>query len=239
MKTIVTKTEAARKLIAEAFKKHRKISVACSFSNVFLPHLARSVAPNIPIFSVMTPYMPQETFEYLVKVNHKYNFNPKVYMIAEEKEYYSEYLFKNGIRTILLPRDDFERESFEGEKETGKRMFEKHPLECCRLLKVVPTRLAISNLDAWISGLRIPENHQAIELKEGRAKYNPLLTWDEIDIWKYLAIHNLPVHPYFAKGYRSLGCDCCSGMIDDDEPQRSGRWAKTENRGRSCGLEKL
>ncbi len=235
MNTIVTKIKAAQTQILVAHRMGADIAVVCSFKNVVLPYLARSVVPDIPIISIMTPFTPRETFEHLVETNRRYNFNPTVYMVKEKEERFSKYLIENGIRLITLPRNDFEKEDYEIEKSSGRKLYKKNPKECCRLLKIVPLELAIADLSVWISGLRTPENHREVEVSMHRTKYNPLLNWKEIDIWKYLAINNLPVHPYFAMGYRSWGCACCSELIDDDAPPRSGLWRDTNNCGGDCG----
>jgi phosphoadenosine phosphosulfate reductase len=50
----------------------------------------------------------------------------------------------------------------------------------------------------------------------------------------YIREHNLPAHPLFEKGYRSIGCKPCTRAVRIDEDERAGRWdgkGKTE-----CGL---
>jgi phosphoadenosine phosphosulfate reductase len=46
--------------------------------------------------------------------------------------------------------------------------------------------------------------------------------------------HNLPRHPLYEKGYRSVGCAPCTIAIGANEDERAGRWA---GRGKvECGL---
>ncbi|MHA1221255.1 MAG: phosphoadenosine phosphosulfate reductase family protein, partial [Candidatus Heimdallarchaeota archaeon] len=115
------------------------------------------------------------------------------------------------------------------------------PDECCRILKVEPTKEAVKNLDAWICGLRNTEgrtrkDYKEIENKGGLFKINPILNWTELDIWRYIAINNIPVHPYYAKGYRSLGCEPCTILISDDALEREGRWVGTSKCCGECGI---
>ena len=235
MNTIVTKIRAAREFISKANEKHLgHIAVACSFSNIVLPHLARSVIPDIPIFSVLTPYMPIETFKYFVDMDKRYNFNTTVYMVKDTfLNNLISYIGKE--RTTVISSEEFELKYQETKRATGQELYDANWKECCRLLKLVPQSMAVQDLDAWISGLRIPSKHQPIEKRGSLLEYMPLLNWKEIDIWKYMAIFGIPVHPYYAMGYRSLGCEPCSAIIDDDAPERDGRWQNVENCGGECG----
>ena len=49
-------------------------------------------------------------------------------------------------------------------------------------------------------------------------RIHPLLSWEEIDVWRYIQRENIPVvNLYFAKNgkrYRSLGCAPCTGTVD-------------------------
>lgn len=51
-------------------------------------------------------------------------------------------------------------------------------------------------------------------------RIHPLLQWTEIDIWRYIERHNIPVVPlYFSKKgmrYRSLGCAPCTFPVVSD-----------------------
>jgi phosphoadenosine phosphosulfate reductase len=117
-----------------------------------------------------------------------------------------------------------------------------NPDECCRLLKVEPTRRAIEELglDAWITGLRKDEgntrnNYRVIEKHNcGLVKVNPILNWSETDIWRYHAVKHLPVNPLYMQGYRSLGCLKCSKPHTEQE--RGGRWQGTTKQGGECGI---
>ena len=69
-----------------------------------------------------------------------------------------------------------------------------NPDECCRLLKVEPTKQAIKELklSAWIAGLRRDEGHTRTDYKEFEfykcdlgedlVKVNPIIHWSEVDV---------------------------------------------------------
>ena len=111
------------------------------------------------------------------------------------------------------------------------------PNLCCFLNKVQPMQKALKDMKAWISGIRrdqtsVRAHAKILELQDdGLLKINPLLNWTKADVKKYSEQHNLPSHPLFEKGYRSIGCAPCTVAIGLNDDERAGRWAgrgKTE-----------
>jgi phosphoadenosine phosphosulfate reductase len=122
----------------------------------------------------------------------------------------------------------------------GRDLYDHDPDLCCYLRKVQPMQKAMKTVRAWVSGIRRDQtanrhNAKIIELEhDGLVKINPLLNWTRQDIENYIREHNLPTHPLFEKGYRSIGCKPCTRAVRLDEDERAGRWSgkgKTE-----CGL---
>jgi phosphoadenosine phosphosulfate reductase len=65
-----------------------------------------------------------------------------------------------------------------------------------------------------------------LELQEdGLIKINPLLNWKMADVNRYIEEHDLPRHPLYEKGYRSIGCAPCTVAIGENDDERAGRWA--------------
>jgi phosphoadenosine phosphosulfate reductase len=108
---------------------------------------------------------------------------------------------------------------------------------CCGAAKVDALERALSDVDAWITGIRreqAPTRAAAPKLerdeKRGIWKLNPLADWSEKDVWRYIFEHDLPYHPLHDQGYASIGCAPCTRPGGG----RDGRWAgedKTE-----CGI---
>lgn len=195
-------------LVRDAVEKYPKIGVACSFGkdSAVVVHLAQIVKKDIHVFAVMTRFKPKETFEYKDMLIKEWNLNLK--------EYSSD---------VEIPEE----------------LYKTDPDECCRLLKVEPTKEAVKDMDCWICGLRSTEgrtrtDYEEIEFKGGLVKLNPILTWTEVDIWKYMAVNKIPVHPLYLQGYRSLGCSPCSNP--GGELERDGRWKGTSKCGGECGI---
>ncbi len=108
---------------------------------------------------------------------------------------------------------------------------------CCGQAKVDALERALSDVDAWITGIRreqAPTRARSPKLerdpKRDIWKVNPLADWSEKDLWRYIHHHNLPYHPLHDRGYGSIGCAPCTQPGEG----RDGRWAgqdKTE-----CGI---
>jgi phosphoadenosine phosphosulfate reductase len=108
---------------------------------------------------------------------------------------------------------------------------------CCSAAKVAGLETALSDVDAWITGIRRDQastraETAKFELDERRriVKLNPLADWTEKDVWTYIFKHDLPYNPLHDQGYDSIGCASCTLPGNG----RDGRWAgldKTE-----CGI---
>jgi len=222
MNTIVSKTKEAKDLIRESVAKWEdEIGIFCSFGkdSMVALHLALQINPDIKVISVMTRFKPKETFEYLARIQRDWKINLEVFTSHEKVP-------------DDLPLTD--------------------PDECCRINKEEPTKEALHDFAAWITGLRRTEgrtrtdfryveetSREYLDEKGIITKINPILDWYEVDIWKYIAIHQIPVHPWYAQGYRSLGCEPCSHLVNDNETERAGRWLDTSKCGGECGIHTM
>jgi phosphoadenosine phosphosulfate reductase len=111
---------------------------------------------------------------------------------------------------------------------------------CCAVRKVAPLDHALSDKDAWMTGLRRTEattrRHTPVVSLDSRGlvKVCPIATWTDADVDRYVAEHDIIVNPLQHDGYPSIGCWPCTDRVVDGSDPRSGRWAgsgKTE-----CGL---
>jgi phosphoadenosine phosphosulfate reductase len=108
---------------------------------------------------------------------------------------------------------------------------------CCSEAKVDALERALSDMDAWITGIRREQaasRATAAKLehddRRGIWKFNPLADWDEKDLWRYIHKHDLPYHPLHDQGYASIGCAPCTQPGEG----REGRWAGQDKM--ECGI---
>lgn len=156
--------------------------------------------------------------------------NIPVFALLSNTEFPETYEF---IRTVViayhLNYTEYSYKQKEGEK-------------CCGAPKVEAAKIALKNYDAWLSGVRKTEgitraNFHYVEDKNGLVKINPILDFTEIDIWRYLALNQIPINPIYKKGYRSLSCSRCSSPeVDETETEREGRWKGTPDHRGECGI---
>jgi len=206
------KVERSRQLIALACEQYGSgLVVANSLGkdSVAVWHLAKSVSADIRGFIVTTRCKPPETVQFMREEIARY---PELQVFRNDAE---------------IPED----------------LHRTDPDRCCDLLKVEPTRWAIEQMGVtcWVTGLRCTEGRTRTDFKEveerdpGLIKLNPILIWHEREVWQYLALHQVPVNPLYAKGYRSLGCAPCTRItVSSDE--RAGRWIGTSKCGGECGI---
>lgn len=156
--------------------------------------------------------------------------NIPVFSILSNTEFPETYAFiREMVIRYHLNYTEYNYEQVEGEK-------------CCGRPKVEKTMIALQAYDAWISGIRSTEgitraHFQPVEEKQGLVKINPILQFTELDIWRYIALYQVPVNPMYAHGYRSLSCARCSSKEEDEaESERAGRWKGTPDAGGECGI---
>lgn len=206
------KVERSLELIRQAYKEYGDgLVVANSLGkdSVAVWHLVKTVSTDIPGFIVTTRFKPPETIKFM----------------EEQIARYPE---------LLVFRND---------ANVPDKLYLTNPDRCCDILKVEPTQRAVEqmNVACWVTGLRCTEGRTRTDFKEveqrdpGLIKLNPILVWYEREVWQYLALHQVPVNPLYAKGYRSLGCSPCTKIaLDGDE--RAGRWIGTSKCGGECGI---
>ena len=210
--TFKQKVERSCKLIREAYVEYGDgLVVANSLGkdSMVVWDLVKKINPKIRGFIVTTRYKPKETVQFMNEVVSDY---PELT------------IFKNDVQ---IPEN----------------LYQTDPDKCCFYLKVLPTRWALEelNADCWVTGLRCTEGRTRTDFKEieerdeGLLKLNPILIWEEREVWQYLAINNVKVNPLYAQGYRSLGCAPCTRIASGNN-ERAGRWVGTSKCGGECGI---
>jgi phosphoadenosine phosphosulfate reductase len=208
--TLPQKIQRSLDLIEDAYNEYGENLIAANSlgkDSCVVWDLVKQVSKDIKGFIVTTPYKPLET---------------KSYMRDFVKRYPETSIFESD--------------------STVDKLYETDPDGCCEIYKVEPTRQALKELKAkcWITGLRCTEgrtrtDYREIEFRDkDLAKLNPILIWEEREIWQYLAMNQIKVNKLYKEGYRSLGCTPCTAVAVGDE--RSGRWLGSSKCGGECGI---
>jgi phosphoadenosine phosphosulfate reductase len=204
---------SAEDVLAYAVERfHPRLFVACSFqkeASVIMDMLLR-IEPEARFFTLDTGVLFEETHKTWAALEERYGTKVEVF---------------KGI-------------SLEEQAERhGDELWNRDPDACCAIRKVSPLNQALSEVDAWVAGVRrdqSPTRAHTQKLhwddKHGLWKLNPLAGWSERDVWDYIGRHDIPYNILHDRGYASIGCTHCTTPGDG----RDGRWAGHDKT--DCGM---
>lgn len=201
-----------------------KAVFASSFSaeDMVILHLIAALKLPIPIVTLDTGRLPEETYELIDTVRRCYP-SIKIKTFFPERQEVEQLVAQKGFFSF--------RKSIENRKE------------CCRIRKIEPLKKALQGAEAWLTGIRKEQSvtrtiAQKIEYDNnfGILKLNPLLDWSEPEVWDYLKKNNVPYNKLHDQGYPSIGCAPCTRAIQPGEDIRAGRWWWENPEQKECGL---
>ena len=203
-------------------KFHPRIAIACSLQHAVLIDMAVKIEPNVRVFSIDTGRLPEDTYECARDIERHFGIRIEWYFPLHGPV--EKMMRKSGPMSF--------RESLKARRE------------CCAIRKVEPLNRALSSLDAWITGVRREQNvtrsaADKIEIDDshgGIVKVNPLADWPYDKIRAYVKERRLPYNTLFEKGYKSIGCACCTRPAGPGEDSRAGRWWWEHPEHKECGL---
>lgn len=191
------------------------ISSAFGAEGMALIDMAAAIQPNFRLFTIDTEFLFPETYNLMDRLERRYG-------VRIERVY-----------SLLSPEEQ--------EKQNGPALWSRNPDQCCNLRKVEPLRRKLTELRAWITGIRRDQTSfragaRKIEWDStfGLVKVNPIADWSTKQVWRYLLDHKAPYNPLHDRNFPSIGCTHCTRAVQLGEDPRAGRWsgfAKTE-----CGL---
>lgn len=213
--------EKSLKRLAEQFGD--KIALATSFGaedQVLTDVLCNTIKKPM-IFTLDTGRLPEETYEVMEETRKKYGI--EIDILFPEHKKVEEMVNKYGPNLFY--------ESIEARKL------------CCRIRKIQPLKKKLSELQAWICGLRAEQSVTRIELKKiqwdntfGLIKVCPLADWSTERVWDYIRKHDVPYNKLHDKDFPSVGCEPCTRVVKPGEDIRAGRWWWEEPEHKECGL---
>lgn len=207
-------TAAPQDILAWAIQAFPGAALSSSFGgeSAGLIHMAIRIKPDIPILFLDTGFLFKETLEFKDRLKKRFNLNVR--------EFTATPLQIEQTRRNLL------------DKTSNGGV-------CCDDAKVDLMKRSLVGVDCWIAGLRRNQSSSRKDTKivenygGGLVKVHPLVNWTSKEIYEYLKKHDLPFHPLWEKGFKSIGCEPCTQPpnVGDD---RSGRWAGLEKT--ECGI---
>lgn len=192
-----------------------RIALVSSFGaeSAVILHMVSRITPSTPVIFLDTGMLFAETIDY--------------------RDRLVERLGLTDVRSVAPHASDV------GRLDPNGTLHSRTPDLCCHLRKVEPLERALRGFTAWITGRKQFHGGQrtalhTLEVADWRLKVNPLANWSADDVARYMDRHDLPRHPLFANGYRSIGCAPCTRPVAANEDTRSGRWAGSDKT--ECGI---
>jgi phosphoadenosine phosphosulfate reductase len=191
---------------------HPRLFVATSFqkeASVILDMMLR-IEPEARFFTLDTGLLFPETYKTWKRIEDRY-----------------------GVQIEVFEGISVERQA----ALHGDELWKRDPDACCGIRKVSPLKRALSEVDAWVTGLRreqSPERAGTPKLgwddKHGLWKANPLADWSDKDVWSYIIENDVPYNELHDRNFSSIGCTHCTRPGNG----REGRWSQTDKV--ECGL---
>ncbi|MCU1257663.1 MAG: adenylylsulfate kinase / phosphoadenylylsulfate reductase (thioredoxin) [Bryobacterales bacterium] len=181
--------------------------------------MAVRVDPAIRVLTLDTGRLPEQTYRMIESVRERY-----------------------GIVVETVSPDGGEVERMMAEH--GPNLFYRDiasRMLCCQIRKVRPLERKLREFQAYLVGLRRDQNEtratlEQIDYDAVPVKVAPLAEWTSAQVEAYTRDNDVPVHPLYAAGYSSIGCEPCTRAIAAGEEERAGRWWWEEGADKECGL---
>lgn len=201
--------ELLHAMITDEFKNDIALVSSFGAGSALLISLVAEVDNKTPILFLETRKHFDETLEYVETLRKRFNLK--------------------GLK-LLTPDNKLEKQL-----DPDGTLWRTHPTKCCWFRKVEPLQRELKNTNykALITGRKRYQtlernNMDTIELHEdGRFRINPLALWDAERTKKEFKKRDLPEHPLYNKGFKSIGCLPCTRPVKKGEDERAGRWAHT------------
>jgi phosphoadenosine phosphosulfate reductase len=201
-----------------------KAGLASSFGmeDMVLIDMIAKLNGSLTIFTLDTGRLHEETYELMDRVRSKYGLEIKTYFPDRDK-----------VENLVRGKGFFSfRENVDNRKE------------CCYIRKVEPLNRALSELKAWITGLRRSQGVTRTDIPKvledadhpPLTKINPLAEWSERQVMNYIIENNVPINILHKRNYPSIGCAPCTRPVEHGEDIRAGRWWWENPEHKECGL---
>lgn len=192
------------------------IAMVSSFGadSAVLLHLVSKVDPGLPVYFLETGKHFPETLDYVETLKMRLGLS----------------------NVVTLRPDPADLAKF----DPDGTLWETDPDSCCHIRKTEPLENVLAGFGGWVTGRKRFQTAERgvlphFELtSDDRIKVNPLAYFSNVDIEAYKAEHDLPQHPLYGEGYKSVGCAPCTSAVAEGEDPRAGRWRGLNKK--ECGI---
>jgi len=217
------KIDHAKALITDALNTYSPATLATAFGveGMVILDIVDRLGLDLEIFTIDTGRLPEETLALMDETRKRYQRPINVYF--PQAALVEDYVRSYGVN------------AFYESVELRKR--------CCEIRKIEPLRRALSGKKLWITGLRKEQSVTRSDVTplsydqvNGLMKLNPVVDWEQTDLWAYVERSSVPVNALHKRGFPSIGCAPCTRAIQPGEDARAGRWWWETPESKECGL---
>jgi phosphoadenosine phosphosulfate reductase len=184
--------------------------------------MALEVDPHVRLLTIDTGRLPGETYEYIDAL--RAHWRRDIEVVRPDPAKVVAMVSAHGADLFYISPE--------------RRM------QCCAIRKVDALDGVMEDVDCWIVGLRREQSPSRADTpivgedpqRPGVTKVSPLAAWREEQAMDLLRERGVPLHPLYARGYRSIGCAPCTRAVRPGEPARAGRWWWEQGIDAECGL---
>jgi thioredoxin-dependent adenylylsulfate APS reductase len=215
---------SAEEVLRWTYSNFSRVAVVASLqaeSSVIID-LVSKIRPDFRVLTLDTGRLPQETHDMIDRVRERYQI--EIDVLHPDAAEVRQMVGAHGTN-LFLQSPDLRR-------------------QCCDIRKTRPLDRALSDVDAWITGVRRDQaatrtNTRTVTTDaahNGIAKIAPLAGWSKDQVWQYIRDHDLPYNQLYDLGYTSIGCAPCTRATTAGEDDRAGRWWWEQNEVKECGI---
>lgn len=201
----------------DVFGEYMVMTSSFGAQSAVMLHLCTQVVPRLPVVFIDTGYLFPQTYQFAEQLQQRLNLNLKIYQSP---------ISPARMAAIYGPLWE----------STNKQDLDRYD----RIRKVEPMQHALAELGtkAWLAGLRRSQTDyraglRFVESQGGIAKIYPIINWTTKKVHEYLVKHDLPYHPLYEKGYKSIGDWHSTEPLGGDDHDRAGRFKGLKQ---ECGL---
>ena len=217
--------KSTQEVVEFFFKNFEKVALSSSLAaeDQVLTDLMLKENKNATIFTLDTGRLHPETYDVMDATNLKYGVKIDVFFPLNEKV----------------------QELYQTQGVNGQYENIENRKTCCNIRKIEPLKRALKDVEVWVTGLRAAQSVTRVDMPLVEwdenfkvIKVNPLINWQEADVWDYIKTNRVPYNKLHDKGFPSIGCAPCTRAVKDGEEIRAGRWWWENPEHKECGLHK-
>lgn len=220
-------SQSPQEILAWALQEYGpRVGLASSFGleDMVLIDMASKITDQFTVFTLDTGRLHEETYQIMDRTRSHYGIAIQSYFPNTE-----------AVERLERGKGFYSfRESLENRKE------------CCAIRKVEPLNRALSDLDAWVTGIRREQSVTRTDFPKVAEdadhppliKINPIADWTLKQVEDYIAQNKVPTNALHKQNYPSIGCAPCTRPVQEGEDIRAGRWWWENPDHKECGLHR-